>query len=129
MDVPNNNGLEKYQRENSKVEKKAGIRVIETMPCTEFWFLIHYKEGYSSHIYMSCQELEQELKKHLPDYKKTEKYFKNKEIYSVLKDNNKQEKAIKDSKPYCEGKIQSGNPLFPFSEIGGLVEILLSKKY
>ena len=99
------------------------------MPCTEFWFLIHYKETYSTHIYLSYQELEQELKKHLPDYEKTGKYFKNKKIYSVLKVDNKQKKAIENGKRYCDEKEKSDNPRFPFSEIGGLIEYLLSKKY
>ncbi|MGC3979399.1 MAG: RloB domain-containing protein [Paludibacteraceae bacterium] len=54
-------------------------------PCLEFWFLLHNKE--TSKYFATYTDLEKELKKHLSDYQKTEKYFKNprQDIYQRLK--------------------------------------------
>jgi len=56
-------------------------------PCLELWFLLHYKP--TSKYFPKCDEVEKELKKHLKDYKKTQKYFtkQNNDIYLRLKPN------------------------------------------
>jgi len=60
------------------------IIAIVNNPCFEFWILLHFED--SSRLYRSYDELVKQLKKHLPDYEKTQKYYtkQNKDIYLKL---------------------------------------------
>jgi hypothetical protein len=51
----------------------------------EFWFLLHFYK--TSKYFDSCAKVENELKKHLKDYEKTQKYFtkQDNDIYLKLK--------------------------------------------
>lgn len=61
------------------------VIIIVNNPCLEFWFLLHYKQ--TTKYFGTYANLEKELKKHLFDYQKSEKYFKNsrQDIYQRLK--------------------------------------------
>jgi hypothetical protein len=61
------------------------VIVVVNNPCLEFWFLLHYKQTVK--YFSTYAALEKELKKHLSDYQKTEKFFKNsrQDIYQRLK--------------------------------------------
>ncbi|GHU62272.1 hypothetical protein FACS1894123_02920 [Bacteroidia bacterium] len=61
------------------------VIVIINNPCLEFWFLLHYKQ--TTKYFATYSDLGKELKKHLPNYQKTEKYFKKsrQDIYQHLK--------------------------------------------
>lgn len=67
------------------LQTPANVLFIINNPCLEYWFLLHYKQ--TSKYFGSYAGLEKELVKHLPDYQKTEKYFKNprQDIYQRLK--------------------------------------------
>ena len=51
----------------------------------EYWFLQHFEQ--TSKYFVSYDQLEKSLKRHLPDYEKKEKYFKYSKltIYQKLK--------------------------------------------
>lgn len=72
------------------------VVVIVNNPCLEFWMLLHYET--TSKYYDTCLSAEKQLKKHLPDYQKTEKYFtkQDNDIYLRLKPNLNE--ALKNSK-------------------------------
>lgn len=59
------------------------LKVIESMPCIELWFLLHYH--YTDRYYPSYDSLKQELRKTIPGYEKNEQWAS--KIYSILKDN------------------------------------------
>jgi hypothetical protein len=61
------------------------VAVIVNNPCLEYWFLLHFKQ--TSKYYETYAILEKLLKKYLPDYDKSEKYYKNsrQDIYQRLK--------------------------------------------
>jgi hypothetical protein len=61
------------------------ITIIINNPCFEYWLLLHFVA--TSRYYDSCDKVIRQLKKHLPDYEKTERYYKrqNKDIYLQLK--------------------------------------------
>ncbi|MBC6427011.1 MAG: RloB domain-containing protein [Ekhidna sp.] len=63
----------------------SNVIVIVNNPCLEFWFLLHFKK--TSKYYCTCSEAETQLKKHLENYKKTQKFFtkQNNDIYLKLK--------------------------------------------
>ena len=62
------------------------VSVIVNAPCLEYWFLLHF-ETTSKH-FNNCEDANRQLKKHLKDYEKSQKYFtsKNNDIYLKLKD-------------------------------------------
>lgn len=85
MDVVYNKPSEKskYLQKKSKAEKE-GIVVIETNPCTEFWFLLHFLPSLSSKNYRTYDDVLIDLRKYLPGYEKSKKYFKKNPLYEYL---------------------------------------------
>lgn len=110
----------KYQKEKKKILKDSRIEIFETMPCIEYWFLLHYV-NYSSKIYPTYNSLKNELKKYLSDYEKSNEYFKKLKIYETLITTGDLEKA-KSSVDRLRKEIND-NKLFPYSEI----DLLLKK--
>lgn len=53
---------QKYLKEKKSIEKNKNIKVFETMPCIEYWFLLHFT-SYSSKKYSSCDEVVKDLRK------------------------------------------------------------------
>jgi len=51
----------------------------------------------SSKYYKSYNSLIQDLKKYIPDYEKTERYFKRKNIYKYLQENGDRNKAYQNA--------------------------------
>ncbi|MDR0941090.1 MAG: RloB family protein [Bacteroidales bacterium] len=76
--------LQEFQELYDRCKKSKNITIIVNNPCLEFWFLQHF-EATSKH-FETYEQLEKSLKKYLPDYEKTEKYYKNsrKNIYQKL---------------------------------------------
>lgn len=66
------------------IKKYPHVVVIVNNPCLEFWFLLHFEQ---TSKYFTADEAEKQLKKHMADYEKTEKYFKkaNNDIYQRLR--------------------------------------------
>ncbi|MDI3527995.1 MAG: hypothetical protein PWR03_2179 [Tenuifilum sp.] len=82
----NKTQLQKLKQYINTIEKKYNnVITILNNPCLEFWFILHYVQ--TTKYYSKCQIVERELKKHLNDYEKTQKYFteKNNDIYLKLK--------------------------------------------
>jgi hypothetical protein len=71
--------------EYNKSLKGKNVVVIANNPCLEFWFLLHFEK--TSKKFDRCGQVETELKKHLKDYEKTQKYFtkQDNDIYLKLK--------------------------------------------
>lgn len=68
-------------------EKYTNIVVIVNNPCLEFWLLLHFDA--TSKYFDTCEGAEKQLKKHLKDYEKTQKYYtkQGNDIYLKLKPN------------------------------------------
>lgn len=66
-------------------QKHKNITIIINNPCLEYWYLLHYKK--TSKHYNTYKELESELKKHIPDYDKSQQFYmkNNNDIYLRLK--------------------------------------------
>ena len=105
-----------------EVEKKyKNISIIETIPCIEFWFLLHFYKTYSTRTYENYNSLKKELKKYLTDYDKSEKYFRRVKIYQTLKKSNKLDKAIEYAEKLLIDKTKSDNDLFSYTDIQSLL--------
>ncbi len=61
------------------------VIVIVNNPCLEFWFLLHFIK--TSTYFDTCSGAERELKKHLKNYEKTQRFFtkQHDDIYLKLK--------------------------------------------
>ena len=65
--------MQLYQRAKKKygAKKYAGrVRFVETNPCTEFWFLLHFLPNVVCRRYDSYEQLLPELQKYMPGYEK-----------------------------------------------------------
>ncbi|MFC4691318.1 RloB family protein [Dokdonia genika] len=65
--------------------KYDNVEVIINNPCIEFWILLHFER--TGKFFNNCENAIKQLKKHLPDYEKTQKYYtkQNNDIYKKLK--------------------------------------------
>ena len=99
MDVvgSDHNNLEHYR--SLKKENQA-IIFVESSPCTEYWFLMHFMPRPSSKEYPNYDAVAQELKKHIPNYDKTEAFFNKIHIYRELKERGNMAKAIELSREF-----------------------------
>ncbi len=65
--------------------------------------LLHFE--FSTRAYFSCESLIKVLKKHIPDYKKSESYLAKKELYFFLK--NKLRTALDNSIHIEKSKVDT----------------------
>ncbi len=83
------------------LNKYKNVEILFNTPCLEFWYLLHFKN--TSTYYPLCSAAQKELKKFLPTYEKTEKFYtkKNNDIYKQLK-------------PYQDEAMKKAEELAPF---------------
>lgn len=106
-----------YRRKLQKEYKN--VRIVVNNPCFEYWFLLHYVKTQKK--FANCSGVIKELKKQLPGYDKTEKYFKagSKDIYARLKPNLKE--AIANTSAF--GGFDVDNPRRAMCEMNELFMI------
>ncbi len=97
MDVIEGNH-EKMVHYRALQKKYPEIIFVESSPCTEYWFLMHYMPRASSKEYVDYDAVAQELKKHIPNYEKTETFFNKTHIYRELKEKGEIMRAIELSR-------------------------------
>ena len=80
----NETPLQKFQKLCDKCKNNKKIHIIVNNPSLEYWFLQHFVQ--TAKHYESYTQLKPDLTKHLSDYDKTEKYYKNsrEDIYQKL---------------------------------------------
>ena len=74
---------------------------VETNPCTEFWFLLHFLPNVVCRRYESYEQLLPELQKYMPGYEKTKRYFIRTNLYKFLTENGDLERAMSNSEKLC----------------------------
>ena len=79
-----------------QLKKKSPSNVIwiETNPCTEFWFLLHFLPQLTSKHYETCEDVLPDLQHYMPGYEKTARYFKKNNLYKYLTENGDLQRAI-----------------------------------
>ena len=106
-------------------KKYAGrVMFIETNPCTEFWFLLHFLPNVVCRQYESYEQLLPELQKHMPGYEKTKRYFTKTNLYKYLTEHGDLERAVQNSEKLCRLCQTSPEDLKAYSEIHKVVELL-----
>ena len=67
---------------------------IETSPCTEFWFLLHFLPQLSTKHYESYEDVLPDLQRYMPAYEKTARYFKKNNLFKYLTEHGDIQRAI-----------------------------------
>ena len=77
--------LKVFEEYTRKLEKKNNVVVVVNNPCLEFWFLLHFEK--TSKYFSTCLDAENQLKKYLENYEKTQRFFtkESDDIYLKLK--------------------------------------------
>jgi hypothetical protein len=106
-----------------KLQKYKNVIICVNNPCLEFWLLLHFEA--TGKVFSMCEDAEKALKKYLPDYEKSEKYYKNPNntIYNRLK--NYQNVALQNAKQL--GNFDFEDIKSAKAEIFKIVEILTSQ--
>ena len=90
---------EKSKRDFYEMSKKDNPRIkfVESNPCTEYWFLMHFLPSISTKEYTNYDEVVKDLRKHIPGYDKCQRVLSKIRIYQTLKNSGDMENAIKMS--------------------------------
>jgi len=123
MDVIEGN-KEKMEHYHMLKKKNPKIIFVESNPCTEYWFLMHYMPGPSSREYADYDAVAQELKKHIPNYEKTELFFNKTHIYRELKEHGNMSKAIEMSRKLDELRANEPKVYKSYSQMYKLFDII-----
>ena len=78
--------LQEFKKYVNEIEKKTkNVTIILNNPCLEFWLLLHFEA--TGKYFDNCNDVTKRLRKHLPNYEKTENYYtkQNDDIYLKLK--------------------------------------------
>lgn len=71
-----------FEKFMKKYRKKSNVLICETMPAIELWFLLHFT--YTTREFPNCSQVEQELKKYMPDYEKRKSFLEKKAWFEEL---------------------------------------------
>lgn len=100
------------------------VMFVETYPCTEFWFLLHFLPKLSTKLYRSCDELLPELRKYMPGYEKTKNYFRKTKLFDYLKANGDLGMAMKNAEKLCQLSHDNLKDQVSYSEICKVIKLL-----
>lgn len=123
MDVieGNHDKMEHYRALKNENPK---IIFVESSPCTEYWFLMHFMPGPSSKEYANYEAVAQELKRHIPNYDKTEAFFNKTHIYRELKEKGDMVRAIGLSRDLDELRAKEPEVYKSYSQMYKLFDII-----
>lgn len=115
--------MKKYKSFKSRKDNKR-IEFIETSPCTEFWFLLHFLPSLQVKHYASYEELLPELKKYMPGYEKTKKYFIRTKLYVYLKEHGSIETAMKNGDTLSNLAEKNPQDKIAYSQVAKVIRLL-----
>lgn len=122
FDTDVNQNKQDQIEEAKKIADKNGVEIITSTPTFELWFLLHFR--YTTKTFTSNSDLQNELKKHIPEYEK------NNNTYLSVKDSTGQ--AINNAKKLEEYQIDIGQALDnencnPYTSVYKIVEELIER--
>lgn len=112
--------------EHYRALKKDNPRIIfvESSPCSEYWFLMHFMPSPSSKEYADYDTVAQELKLHILNYDKTEAFFNKTHIYRELKEKGDMERAIRISRELEQLRVKEPEVYKSYSQMYKLFDII-----
>ena len=115
--------MRKYQSFKSRKENRD-IKFIETSPCTEFWFLLHFLPDNTVRRFQNYDQLIPELRNYMPGYEKTKHYFIRTKLYDYLVANGSLECAKLNAERLSELSKASPADRIAYSEIHKVINLL-----
>ena len=115
--------MHKYLSFKSRKENRD-IMFIETNPCTEFWFLLHFLPDNTVRRFQNYDQLIPELRKYMPGYEKTKHYFIRTKLYDYLIANGSLERAKSNAEGLSELSKASPEDRIAYSEIHKVINLL-----
>ena len=111
-----------------KMKKRSPRNVIwiETNPCTEFWFLLHFLPQLSTKHYETYEDLLPDLQRYMPGYEKTARYFRKNNLYEYLKENGDMQRAIGYAKELSRLSEATPEDRIAYSQMHLLFELIAS---
>lgn len=118
----NKKELAAYRHIRESGSKK--ILWIETDPCTEFWFLLHFIPELAVKHYQTCDEVVVELQKYMPGYEKTVRYYRKAKLYEFLRVNGDIERAMRHADQLAALSEASPEDRIAYSQINRVLSLL-----
>ena len=115
--------MQKYQSFKNRKENRD-IMFIETSPCTEFWFLLHFLPDNTLRRFQNYDQLIPELRKYMPGYEKTKHYFIRTKLYDYLVANGSLERAKLNAEKLSQMSKTLPEDRIAYSEIYKVVKLL-----
>lgn len=116
--------MQTYQRIRKQSSKK--IMWIETNPCTEFWFLLHFLPQLSVKLYESYEALLPELQRYMPGYEKTARYFRKNNLYRYLTENGDLQRAMEYAEELSRLSETTPEDRIAYSQVHRVFELIAS---
>lgn len=123
MDVLDGNH-EKMEHYRMLKKDNPEIIFVESNPCTEYWFLMHFMPRPSSKEYADYDAVAQALKRHIPNYEKTESFFNKTHIYRELKEKGDMMRAIELSRDLEALRAKEPEVYRSYSQMYKLFEVI-----
>lgn len=120
--LANKKELTTYRTIKEKSNKK--IMWIETNPCTEFWFLLHFLPELSVKHYQTCEDVVADLQKYMPGYEKTVRYLRKTKLYEFLRVNGDVNQAMKHAEQLAALSESSPEDKIAYSQINRVLDLL-----
>lgn len=111
-----------YRRIKETSSKK--ILWVETNPCTEFWFLLHFIPDLTVRNYQTCNEVMAELQKHMPGYEKSTRYFRKTKLFEFLTTNGDINRAMRYAEQLSSLSESSPESKIAYSQINRVLTLL-----
>ena len=115
--------MKKYLSFKSRKENRD-IMFVETSPCTEFWFLLHFLPDNTVRRYQNYDQLIPELRKYMPGYEKTKRYFIKTKLYDFLRANGNLDRAKVNADRLSSMSKASPEDRIAYSEIHKVLDLL-----
>jgi predicted transcriptional regulator len=99
---------------------------IETNPCTEFWFLLHFLPQISTKHYETYEDVLPDLQRYMPGYEKTARYFKKNNLYKYLTEHGDLQRAISYAEELTRLSEASPEDRMAYSQMHLVFELIAS---
>ncbi len=109
-----------------KLRKKSSKNVIwiETNPCTEFWFLLHFLQQFTTRNYETYGDMLPELLRYMPNYEKTNHYFRKNNLYKFLTEKGNMENAMTFTEKSCQLYSENPEEKIAYSEMYKVIKLI-----
>lgn len=111
-----------------RIRKKSSRKIVwvETNPCTEFWFLLHFLPQLSVKHYDSYEQLIPELQRYMPGYEKTVRYFRKIKLYNYLTENGDLQRALSYAKELSRLSEATPEDKIAYTQMHRVFELIAS---